>query len=115
MIKFGSKADTLRRLEPVLTTARVLPQLCLRAGELEPERLLALVREAGWQNRSLIVRSSARSEDTAENSNAGKFLSIPGVQGEEAILQAARQVAAAMGDDPENQLFLQPCLERVQL
>ena len=88
MITFGSKADTLRALEPVLTTARVLPQLCLRTGGLEPEGLLSLVREAGWQNRPLIVRSSARNEDTAESSNAGKFLSIAHVQGETAILQA---------------------------
>lgn len=115
MITFGSKADTLRALEPVLTTARVLPQLCLRTGGLEPEGLLSLVREAGWQNRPLIVRSSARSEDTAESSNAGKFLSIANVQGEAAILRAVEQVAAAMGDDPENQVFLQPCLERVQV
>ena len=105
MITFGSKADTLRALEPVLTTARVLPQLCLRTGGLEPEGLLSLVREAGWQNRPLIVRSSARNEDTAESSNAGKFLSIAHVQGETAILQAVEQVAAAMGDDPENQVF----------
>ena len=115
MITFGSKADTLRALEPILTTARVLPQLCLRTGDLESQRLLTLVREAGWQNRRLIVRSSARNEDTAENSNAGKFLSIADVQGESAILRAVEQVVAAMGDDPENQVFIQPYLGQVQL
>ena len=115
MVTFGSKAETLRALEAVLTTARVLPQICLRTGGEEYEGLLAQVREMGWQDRPLIVRSSARNEDTAEGSNAGKFLSIPDVQGEAAILRAVEQVADAMGDGPDNQIFLQPYLAHVGL
>lgn len=117
MLEFRTKAETLRALEGRLTSAQVLPQVCLTAGEArqDPERAAALVRTAGMLDAPLIVRSSARNEDTAECSNAGKFLSIPDVKGEKALRQAVEQVAQAMGPEMENQIFIQPCLTHVEL
>lgn len=117
MLEFTTKADTLRTLSDILTTAQVLPQVCLTVGEARnaPEQILRLLDEAGLSGQVLIVRSSARNEDTAECSNAGKFLSIGDVEGEEAILHAAEQVAEAMGSDPDNQIFIQPFLTHVEL
>ena len=117
MLEFTTKADTLRALSDMLTTAKVLPQVCLSVGEARntPERVLRLLDEAGLHGQKLIVRSSARNEDTEECSNAGKFLSIGDVEGEEAILHAVEQVAEAMGPDPDNQVFIQPFLTHVDL
>ncbi len=116
-MKFTTKADTLRALAGRLSTAQVLPQISLTAGEARdnPARALELLREADLLNTHLIVRSSARNEDTAEGSNAGKFLSIARVLGEAAVLAAVSQVVDAMGPDRENQVFIQPFLTRVEL
>ena len=117
MMQFTTKAGTLQQLTGVLSAARVLPQVCFTAGEARrnPGRIPALLREADFPAGPVIVRSSARNEDTTECSNAGKFLSIPNVEGEEAILRAVEQVAEAMGPDPENQIFIQPFLTDVTL
>lgn len=117
MIQFTTKAETLEKLEPVLASARVLPQIRLTVGEYRevPDVPVNLARGAKWMDRPLIVRSSARNEDTADSSNAGKFLSIGNVRGGDALAGALAQVADAMGSDPDNQIFIQPYLERVEL
>ena len=117
MLEFTTKADTLRALSGVLTAARVLPQVCLTAGEAKrsPEQIPRLLDDAGLSGQKLIVRSSARNEDTAECSNAGKFLSIGDVEGKDAVLHAVEQVAEAMGSEPDNQIFIQPFLSNVEL
>lgn len=116
MLTFTTKAETLRALEGRLLSAQVLPQVCLTAGEARENTSLAaaLVQKAGLSG-PFIVRSSAKNEDTAELSNAGKFLSIPDVKGETALRQAVFQVAEAMGPEPDNQIFIQPCLTRAEL
>lgn len=117
MLDFQTKAETLRALEGRLTAAKVLPQVCLTAGEVrqDPGRAAVLAWSAGMLDAPLIVRSSAKNEDMAECSNAGKFLSVPGVEGEAALRRAVERVAQAMGPEPDNQVFLQPCLTRVEL
>ena len=82
MLKFTTKADTLRALEPLLTSAKVLPQVSLTAGEArqDPDRVIAELSAAGLLKKTLIVRSSAKNEDTENSSNAGKFLSIGDVR-----------------------------------
>ncbi len=88
MLQFTTKADTLRALYGQLKAAEVLPQVCLTAGEAEkdPGQILSMLRRNGLLGKTLIVRSSAKNEDMAECSNAGKFLSIPDVKSEEDIL-----------------------------
>ena len=117
MLQFTTKAETLRSLEGRLAAARVLPQVCLTAAQAREDPGLAwvLLGRAGMAEGELIVRSSAQNEDTAQCSNAGKFLSIPNVRGEAAVREAVAQVVEAMGPDPENQVFLQPCLMQVEL
>lgn len=113
MQTFKSKADTLRGLAGRLASAKVLPQVCFTAKDAG--KCIPLLEEGGLLGRRLIVRSSAKNEDTAESSNAGKFLSIPDVRGEEEVRRAVRQVVEAMGPDPENQVFIQPFLAQVEL
>lgn len=117
MLQFTTKADTLRALYGQLKAAEVLPQVCLTTGEVEkdPGQILSMLHRNGLLGKTLIVRSSAKNEDMAECSNAGKFLSIPDVKSEEDILYAVEQVVAAMGPDLENQVFVQPFLTSVEL
>ena len=117
MMEFSTKAGTLWDLAGKLTTAQLLPQVCLTAGEARsrPARAITMLRDAGLLERRLIVRSSAQNEDTAECSNAGKYLSIPDVKGETDILRTVAQVAESMGPDPENQILIQPFLADVEL
>ena len=49
-----------------------------------------------------------QSEDTEESSNAGKFLSIAKVLGEENIKKAIDEVIQAMGEDKDNQILSMP-------
>lgn len=116
MLEFTTKAETLAALASLLTSARVLPQVRLTAGEVrrDPGLPWRRVREAGI-SPPWIVRSSARNEDTAQGSNAGKFLSILHVTGEAALAEAAARVAEEMGPEPDNQIFVQPCLTQVEM
>lgn len=117
MLQFTTKADNLRELSPLLCSAKILPQVVFSVGEYRKNPTFPLQRleQAGLLERTLIIRSSAQNEDTAESSNAGKFLSIPNVSGEDAIFQAIESVAEAMGSEPDNQVFIQPYLEQVEL
>ena len=97
MLQFTTKAETLRSLEGRLAAARVLPQVCLTAAQAREDPGLAwvLLGRAGMAEGELIVRSSAQNEDTAQCSNAGKFLSIPNVRGEAAVREAVYGVMPA--------------------
>ena len=116
MLEFTTKAGTLKALAPQLTKASVLPQICLTVGEYlsNKNQIFSRLEAAGFSNKKLILRSSARNEDTAEYSNAGKFLSIGNVIGHNEILEAADKVAETMGDSPENEILIQPYLEKVE-
>ncbi len=83
-IAFGTKAETLERLEPALKAARVLPQVqaTLSFWRRNPKAVFNAVRGKGWLDRPLIVRSSAKAEDNKSGSLAGHFESIPNVHGE---------------------------------
>ncbi len=117
MIEFTTKADTLSSLEPLLKTAKILPQVCFTVGEYQKNCNIPLemLNKAGFADKILIIRSSAKNEDTSESSNAGKFLSVGNVSGEKAILEAVKQVADAMGKETENRIFIQPYLSDVSM
>lgn len=117
MLVFTTKADTLQQLRPMLRSARVLPVLSFTVKEAvtQWERIVCELEQQGMHTQTLIVRSSAQNEDTAQSSNAGKFLSIGNVRGEQELLAAVKEVAAAMGENEENQIFIQPYLEHVEL
>lgn len=117
MIAFTTKAQTLQSLRSVLTSAKVLPIVICTTAQFrrETEAVLEMLERDGLLQQTLIVRSSAKNEDTAQSSNAGKFLSIGNVRGKAEFLTAAQQVAEAMGEDGENEIFIQPYLRDVDL
>lgn len=117
MIHFKSKAETLKALAPVIKSASVLPQVCFTVKEYENDKKLyiQLIKYIDILDKPLIVRSSAINEDTTESSNAGKFLSIGNVNGEKELNDAVEKVVEAMGDCPDNQVFIQPYLTDVSM
>ena len=78
MIVLGTKAETLQRLRPVLSKSYVLPLASFTVADWRkaPDAVSRMLRQLG---PTLIVRSSARSEDSADGSRAGAFLSVADV------------------------------------
>ncbi|MBI2339378.1 MAG: phosphoenolpyruvate synthase [Deltaproteobacteria bacterium] len=118
-VRFGTKAETLERLEAVLKSARVLPQIRMTVKEWEesPSRMIHRIREAGWLDEiPLIVRSSAYVEDSFKESMAGRHLSVKDVSGERAVRKAISKVIQSYGiGNDGDQVFLQPMLQDVAL
>lgn len=116
-VAFGTKAETLERLEHRVVGARVLPQERFEVREWRRDRGAVLSRLArrGWLRMPLILRSSALGEDRVEASLAGHFPSRAGCLGADPVQAAIEEIAAAM-PDPEgrDQIFAQPDLGSVR-
>ncbi len=115
---FGTKAETLERLAPLVRSALVLPQerFTIEAWQRDEAGVLARIAAHGWFDKALIVRSSALSEDAANGSLAGQFLSVSNVYGAEALSSAVARVIDSYGErDGKDQIFIQPMLENVAL
>ena len=116
--EFGTKAQTLARLRPLLRCAEVLPQLTctLEQWRNGPDALLDAATSAGWDDRPLIVRSSAAGEDSLDASHAGEYESVLNVVGREALRAAVQRVADSYGEgDARDELLVQPMLCDVRL
>lgn len=120
---FGTKAETLERLQPELKTACVLDQIRIevREWEREHEYYLDLIQQT-FTNQKIIIRSSTFAEDSKENSFAGAFESVLNVstQDKESIRNGIKEVINSYkerldGDIGLNQVLIQPQLENVKI
>ncbi len=97
----------------------MLPQLWTdyRSWKSDPEAVLAAWSKDKICTGPLIVRSSASTEDTAEDSAAGRYLSIPGVEGAAQLRKAVDQVFASYGPtlSDRDTVFVQPCLMDLEI
>ncbi|UOF88962.1 hypothetical protein LSG31_13615 [Fodinisporobacter ferrooxydans] len=117
-VRFGTKAETLQVLYERLMCACVLPQICFSVREWREDEttILSNVLTSGWLQEKVIVRSSALSEDHADESLAGKYSSIGSVQNEEELIRAISLVIDSYGDsDAEDQILIQPMLSAVTM
>ena len=119
LIAFKTKAESLEALAPLLRNGRVLPQVRFSVGDWRSNAagVLAAIAAAPWGSDRVIVRSSARGEDGAGSSQAGRYDSVLGVVGSAAVAQAIDRVIdsfAADGSDAD-QIFVQPMLDRVAM
>ena len=119
LVTFKTKAESLDALAPLLRSARVLPQVrfSVRDWRSNATGVLAAISAAPWGSNRVIVRSSARSEDGATSSQAGKYDSVLGVVGSAAVAQAIDHVIGSFseGGTDEDQIFVQPMLDRVAM
>lgn len=120
-IALGTKAETLARLRPHLTSARILPLFYFSVDqwmEGAPAILEELAKEA-WSGTSYIIRSSAKDEDSQESSLAGKYCSVPHVR-PAALSDAIESVIASYRSSTHlnfgsHQVLVQPMLQDVAL
>jgi phosphoenolpyruvate synthase/pyruvate phosphate dikinase len=118
VVQFGTKAETLERLAPILRSAAILPQVRFSVADWssDSKSVLKRIAAAPWSSGTLIVRSSAKSEDSSSESQAGKFTSVAGVEGVHAISPAIERVIASYeGDCGDDQVFVQPMLNDVAM
>ena len=103
LVAFKTKAESLEALAPLLRNARVLPQVRFSVGDWRSDAagVLAAIAAAPWGSGRVIVRSSARGEDGAANSQAGKYDSVLGVTGSAAVVEAIDHVIDSFDGDGE--------------
>ncbi len=115
---FGTKAETLDRLRGHLTTGHLCDQIIVDKaawGKSKSVQLDNIINT--FQNQLLIVRSSARSEDTHGNSMAGAYLSLANVQpATNALSSAIDDVFASYFEASEtDQVLIQPMVQSVSI
>ncbi len=112
-IKFGTKAETLEAVSPLIRSALVLPQFRFSWNDwvVSRESILEGFYSNGWSDKELIVRSSALNEDVFGKSNAGKYLSLSGVTTRDQLVEAIERVFASYNEvQSENQVLIQPMM-----
>lgn len=117
MNQLGTKAETLRLLYGKLNNAKVLPQYVFTVREWtdDSERIKEEFAALEW-NAHIIVRSSSLSEDTAQESQAGKYESVANISGLEDFERAVGTVIASYDDcNEDNQVLVQPMLSDVKI
>jgi len=118
-VAFKTKAESLEALAPLLRSGRVLPQVRFSVSEWrsDPAAVIAALAATPWGADRVIVRSSALSEDGSAYSQAGKYESVLGVVGSEAVAKAIDQVIESFANEgrADDQVFVQPMLDRVTM
>ncbi|MEM9690271.1 MAG: PEP-utilizing enzyme [Pseudomonadota bacterium] len=112
----GTKAQTLQRLRGVIQHARIEDQVSftVEAWQEDPAHWLEAIRQldAG----SVVVRSSALSEDGFQSSNAGAYTSLLDVSAscQQTLRRSVDDVIQSYPDgDPANEVLVQPMLSDV--
>ena len=113
---FGSKAETLERLSPLIDGAEILDLLYFRAADWVSNKKTLLVEiPQKFGPIALAVRSSAIGEDSAGNTMAGAYRTCLDVDGQntDAIDSSIESVIASYSGNPNDQVLIQPMLENV--
>jgi hypothetical protein len=113
---FGTKAETLWRLKPLINEALIPELYFFSSGEWAASKsnVLNTIHEH-FDKKVLAIRSSALAEDDAKNSMAGAFLSKLNVDSSSpAELEAAiDQVVRSMTGNLRDQVLVQPMVDDV--
>lgn len=120
-IRFGTKSETLKRLQPLVSHSRILPLFYFTALEWrqQPAHMLAAIGQME-HGGNVIVRSSAQNEDGEGSSMAGAFTSCLNVSttvpGElEAAIEKVIASFTRHGQVEANQILVQPMLTDIQM
>ena len=121
--KFGTKAETLKKLENKLKHSKVLQQIKFTVKDYEDNSDLVISNiQSKFKSQKLVVRSSALNEDTHSSSMAGNYESILNVITLEksSISNAIDLVIDSYLKGGQNkvlynQILVQPQLEAVQM
>ncbi len=113
----GTKAQTLARLQGLVRKSRIEDQISFSVAEWKASSQIVVERiKEKFVNSSLVVRSSALSEDSFTSANAGAYTSVLNVQSQNnsELSSSIDSVIASYGDsDPVNQVLVQPMVSEV--
>ncbi|MCC6298121.1 MAG: NTP transferase domain-containing protein [Anaerolineales bacterium] len=116
---FGTKAETLERLQGSLTRSIILDQIRISLEEWRSRREEALIRiQMQFPSQRLAIRSSARNEDSWHVSNAGRYVSFLDIDSESRtqVGEFIEKVFASYDEnDLGHQCLIQPFLKDVSL
>lgn len=111
-----TKAGMLKYLRGHLPSLNILPVLTVKSVEFfsDPVSATQSIIEFA-QGSSIIVRSSSAEEDRMDYSNAGRYESILNVSPEpDTIMQAIKEVYASYGTERDEEILVQPMLQRIR-
>lgn len=120
---FGTKAETLERLQPIVKKAHICDQILFTIDQWQgrKEDWVRQIQTA-FQPGRIVVRSSALDEDSWGESNAGRYCSILGVETSDscAITSSIEQVIESYKSSPDeinsrHQVLIQPQIENVAM
>ncbi|MEZ4752930.1 MAG: PEP/pyruvate-binding domain-containing protein [Bdellovibrionota bacterium] len=119
-LKLKSKADTLFELRPRLTQGKVAPLFISSVKDWEKNSGLIIDQiQAELGSKTVVVRSSAKAEDTSSESLAGAFKSVLSVDcnDKSALTRAISQVinSYASRKNQKDQFFVQEQVEDILL
>ena len=118
-ISLGTKAETLKKLRPLLKTAVITPIVIFTVAEWGKNKVSILKQlKDEFGSQLLVVRSSAKTEDTLEQSNAGHFTSVLKVstKNNKKLIHAINSVIASYNDKrTDHQVLVQPMVTSVEL
>lgn len=111
----GTKAETLARLRNLISSAIIQDQVSFTTTQWQEDSGLVLRQvQNKFAGQSLVVRSSARSEDAFTHSNAGAYTSILNVDPEQGLRSAVEAVIDSYHDrQPDDQVLVQPMVQQV--
>ncbi|MBU2895094.1 PEP-utilizing enzyme [Vibrio hepatarius] len=116
----GTKADTLARLESLVSKSQIGKQVSFSTLQWSdtPSGLIQQIAFT-FQDKKVVIRSSSKSEDNWQSSNAGRFDSILGVNAQEteSILNAINTVVSSYRSKANcfDQVLVQECIENIKL
>ncbi|CAI49065.1 ATP-grasp fold protein [Natronomonas pharaonis DSM 2160] len=110
-----TKANTLKRLESMVTESTIAPQYTFTVDDFEDDPTTVADTIEATFDRPVIVRSSTLAEDGWEHSNAGRFESVLDVppDDETALRNAIEAVIDSYDGNPHNQVLVQPMVPDV--
>lgn len=117
---FGTKSETLSRLENVVKHSHIGKQFSFTAQDwnVSQASVVKSIRRI-FPNTKLVIRSSSKAEDNWDSSNAGGFESILNVssQANEDIIEAVNTVVDSYGEYAEgtDQILVQEFLQNVEM
>lgn len=118
-LQFGTKAETLERIKPLVRKCRVLDLYYFSTADWNeaPDRILKEIKRRFQKKGQIIVRSSAYNEDTASQSLAGTYESFLNVDVSQDIKtqEAIEKVIDSYTYNPLDQVLIQPMLQEVIL
>ena len=113
----GTKAETLQRLQAIVTKSKILDQKCFSVADWKDDSDF-IVQDLSecFGGKKVIVRSSALAEDNFNTANAGAFESILDVDSASTEAQKTRLGGniILLEPDAKDQVLVQPMIESVK-